>query len=303
MVTIEDAIKRELSCAMQAERILHPRDNTYLHASQIGQCRRANGFRLMGTEEVQPDSHFLSVCDVGHGLHRQIQDRLVNVLKWCAPENIEVSLRNDEYQIRGTADAITWPLNPRGGRLTNRTALDRDGGKRYIIDIKSITARPRFLRDVETGALFGEEAGPFDRLENPKKEHLQQVFLYSWMTKEKFGLDYYPPTILIYIGKDVPWDAYTPHADSLLDVPYKVFVREVDEKILLDTLTRARYIVDKTKKGLLPARDYFSSPGKIDWHCETCSFRKACYPEIWGNEVLPITDASQRIISEYAEVE
>jgi hypothetical protein len=68
-MTIEETITRELSCAMQAERFLHPRDHSLLHASAIGSCRRKQGFELMGTEGETQDSHFLSICDIGHGVH------------------------------------------------------------------------------------------------------------------------------------------------------------------------------------------------------------------------------------------
>jgi hypothetical protein len=147
-MTIEQTIVRELSAAMQAERFLYPRDHSLIHASAIGQCRRQQGYELMGVEGLAQDSHFLSICDIGHGVHHQIQSRLVNVLGWCKQENIELEVKQRRIRdhrphrrLERTANLPSMVRTTRGSALALRAA-DREVCPRYIIDIKTITSRP-----------------------------------------------------------------------------------------------------------------------------------------------------------------
>jgi hypothetical protein len=315
-MTVEETIQRELSCAMQAERYLYPRDHSLLHASAIGSCRRKQGFELMGVdgfltqEKMQEvwggtgkptaephDSHFLSICDIGHGVHKMIQNRLVNVLGWCKPENVELEVRNEEYGIMGHIDA-----------LSNRLVFDSDDrirgdwneGKQYVIDIKTITSRAYLKRHPDTGVLHYDEPSSFERLTAPKKEHLLQTNVYAWMAKEMGLVDELPRIMVIYVAKDVDSEEYPPdHPDRLLSIPYKVFVRDAEEEHINAALKRAKHIWSRIKAGELPGRDHWCNENGKDWHCCCCSYRKTCYPEYFGDDLTQLTDASRSIIESY----
>jgi hypothetical protein len=305
-MTIEQTIVRELSAAMQAERFLYPRDHSLIHASAIGQCRRQQGYELMGVEGLSQDSHFLSICDIGHGVHHQIQSRLVNVLGWCKQENIELEVRNDEYGIIGHIDALSDPLGMQsykcmssevwGARLEKVLT-----GDRYIIDIKTITSRPYVKAEPDTGNIHHIEPSSFEKLTKPKKEHLLQVNLYAWMAKEMGLVDELPRIMVIYVGKDVepPRDPSLP--DRLLNLPYKVFAEDASEEQIETALKRAKHIWSRVRKGELPGKDHWWKPEAPAWQCGVCSFRKTCYQEegYFAEESPLISPSSLAIVESY----
>lgn len=300
-MTIEETIVRELSCAMQAERYLYPRDHTLLHASAIGSCRRQQGYQLMGVEGLPHDSHFLSICDIGHGVHRQIQDRLVNVLGWVKQENIELPVRDEEYGVMGRIDALSEPLCCWWGNERVAPCEENDRGERYIIDIKTITSRPYLKHDPDTGVLHYSEPSSFEKLQNPKKEHLLQVNLYAHMLLKQGVVDELPRIMLLYIAKDVDSQGYPESEDRLLSVPYKVFVRDAEEEYIATALKRAKHIWSRIKKGELPGKDYWHKPESPDWHCQVCAYRKECYAEegYFAAEQPLISPASLSIVESY----
>jgi CRISPR/Cas system-associated exonuclease Cas4 (RecB family) len=311
-MTIEETITRELSCAMQAERFLHPRDHSLLHASAIGSCRRKQGFELMGTEGETQDSHFLSICDIGHGVHGMIQNRLVNVLGWCKRENIELPVRSDEYGIIGHVDALS-ELLAFSGPGTGLSRFDSEGvhrvgndgitafGDRYIIDIKTITSRPYLKRHPETGVLSHDEPSSFERLQQPKKDHLLQTNLYAWMVKEMGLVEEVPRIMLIYIGKDVEAASYGECEDRLLSLPYKVYVRDAEQAYVDEALKRAKHIWTRIKAGELPGKDHWHKPESPAWQCEVCPYRKTCYVEegYFQDQTPLISPSSLSIIESY----
>jgi hypothetical protein len=311
-MTIEETITRELSCAMQAERFLHPRDHSLLHASAIGSCRRKQGFELMGTEGETQDSHFLSICDIGHGVHGMIQNRLVNVLGWCKRENIELPVRSDEYGIIGHVDALS-ELLAFSGPGTGLSRFDSEGvnrvgndgitafGDRYIIDIKTITSRPYLKRHPETGVLSHDEPSSFERLQQPKKDHLLQTNLYAWMVKEMGLVEEVPRIMLIYIGKDVESASYGECEDRLLSLPYKVYVRDAEQAYVDEALKRAKHIWTRIKAGELPGKDHWHKPESPAWQCEVCPYRKTCYAEegYFQDQTPLISPSSLSIIESY----
>lgn len=306
-MTIEETILRELSCAMQAERFLYPRDHSLLHASAIGSCRRKQGFELMGVEGEPHDSHFLSICDVGHGLHRQLQDRLVNVLKWVKPENVELKVQNDALGVVGHIDALSeplgWNIEDLFENVPRRIEVHGDGVQ-YIIDIKTITSRPYLKHTPDTGVLQYAEPSSFERLVRPKKEHLLQTNLYAWMAKEMGLVDELPSIMIIYVGKDVEPGVYStliPTVDRLLSVPYKIFVQEASEEYINEAQRRARHIWQRVRNGELPGKDHWHKPESPAWQCEVCSFRKTCYAEegYFQDEPSLISPASLSIIESY----
>ena len=294
-MTIEKTAIREMSLAMQAERDLEPRDHTMLHASAIGYCRRRQGFELMGTEGERTDSHFLSICDVGHGVHRQLQDRLVNVLKWATWENIELKVQDEEEGICGRLDALSEALEFKDGRL-----VPGPEGDKYIIDFKTITTRPHIKYNPDTGILHYVEPSSFGRLTEPKKEHLLQTNIYSWLLVRMGYLETYPKIMVVYVGKDIGREDYE-GPEPLLDIPYKVFIRDTEESYIEAGLKRARHIWGRVRKGELPGKDHWHKPDAPAWQCEVCPYRKTCYAEegYFFDEPQLISPSSLLALSSY----
>jgi hypothetical protein len=305
-----NTIERELSLALQREQELFPRDHTHLHCSALAGCRRLQGYQLMGAEALPPESHFLSICDLGHGLHLQMLQRLSSVgpLAWARGYpvinhgrfawrgNIELPVFNEEYGLCGSMDAFSEPLKEVDGRLVRDTA-----GDRYVIDIKTITARTRINRVInpETGVLHEAHVDPssFAQLTGIKPEHRMQVTLYAWMATqpgfEAEGLDgplpAFPRLMVIYIGKDVEHTYYDErHPDRRLLAPYRVFTEDVDPAVLEEALARAAYIHQKIKAGTWPAKDHSYSSTRRTWQCEVCAYRHHCFPKYFGPDGRPL---------------
>jgi hypothetical protein len=146
------------------------------------------------------------------------------------------------------------------------------------------------------------EPSSFERLSQPKKEHLLQVNLYAWMAKEMGLVDELPRIMVIYIAKDVDSQMYPANdPDRLLALPYKVFVRDAEQDYIDSALKRAKHIWGRVKKGELPGKDYYWKPGAPDWHCSCCSYRKECYKEegYFEGEKPLISPASLSIVESY----
>lgn len=311
----------ELAASYHTERELHPRDNRYLRISGIGRCRRETGYRIKWHEEGRPEhpiwTHGLFIFDLGHGMHLQLQQRLSNVgpLKWIDAEpaitehghfgwkgNCEIDLIDHELRLAGHCDGLTRPLK----RIKTRVAgqeieliepCDEEDpeGRRYILDIKTITARERYVekKSPRTGELLSCEIKPssFDRLTKPKPEHIGQVSLYSYLTtRPGFKTDRIPGPLatmpdlmMIYVAKDLDPDYYRkypeeyPDPRGLLNSPYKIFTQPTDEKHVQALLRRAAQIWSYLDKGQLPPRDYQHHPDRPAWNCVDCAFRHACY--------------------------
>jgi len=313
----------ELSASYHTERLLNPRDNDYIRASGIGSCRRQIAYRLKwhreGKEELPTWTHGLFTFDLGHGIHYRLQSRLSNVgtLKWVDAEpsfndsgvlewhgNCEIPLKNDEYRIAGHCDGLTRPLR----RVTKvidgvsietleATSDDDPLGKRYILDIKSITARERVKIDYDpnTGYVRNHQVLPsaFEKLTAPKDDHISQVSLYAWMTTQQgFRTDRIdqplkslPSLMVIYVAKDLDPTYYAKKPDDypspkhLLNSPYKVFTLDVNPKHLPVLLRKATGIWKALDAGELPPRDYNHKPERPVYACVDCPFRKDCYQD------------------------
>jgi len=255
-----DLIKKSLSAELRNEK---PRDNSYLHASSIGDCRRKQGYILLGEPALPNSDNLLHTFDLGNAIHSRLQDRLVS-MKWVKSENIELKLMDQELKIGGTCDALSEPLI---------------GGKRFVIDIKTITARPRVHYDPE-GNLFNVDRSSYEHLDKPKPNHLMQVNLYSWLwCNEAMGKvpEECPDLMLIYVAKDTGWD----NGD---DLPYKVFTQSYSPELLEATLKRAEYIHKKITSAQLPAKDFYFSEKNRCWQCSSCNYRNICLPQFFNED-------------------
>lgn len=298
------------------------RDNSYIRVSGIGDCRRKIAYRILWHQGEQDEpriwTHGLTVFELGHGLHLKLQERLSNVgpLKWVDAEptideegkfgwagNCEIPLIDHEYRLKGTLDDLSRPLRRvtkevKGEIIEFIEPTDEDDpmGKRYIIDIKTITARDRLVMEEDgNGRVVKSEMKPssFERLVAPKPEHVQQVSLYSWLTtRPEFKtdripgpLDKMPDIMIIYVAKDLDPQYYERHPEQfsdpkgVLNSPYKVFVQPTDKRVVNTILKKVGAVWSALDSGELPPRDYNWTPSRPDWHCTDCSFRHHCYDE------------------------
>lgn len=298
----------ELAVGLFQQQQNQSRDNRFLRASSIGDCRRKLAYRIQWAKEGRPElpiwAHGLSIFEMGHGLHLQLLQRLSNAgMGWIDAEpsvpeignlfgwtgNCEINLVDNEYRIAGHCDGLSRPLirytkTVDGQEIEflqpawNEETLHE--GKRYIIDLKTITARER---DGKPSA--------FEKLVAAKPEHIQQASLYAWMTtRPTFRTDRIsgplpemPGIMIIYIAKDLPFDYYEKQGydepRGLLNAPYKVFTRSVNTRTINHMLRKVQGIWEHLDAGTLPPRDYHYSENWPDWHCADCSFRAECYKE------------------------
>jgi hypothetical protein len=331
---LDKAAIEELSASFHVERVMNPRDNSYIRASGIGSCRRQIAYRLNwhkeGKEELPIWTHGLFTFDLGHGIHYRLQSRLSNVgpMKWVDAEpyidehgqlawhgNCEIDLKNDEYRIAGHCDGLTRPMvrytDMVGGQpveFFEPTHEDDPNGKRYILDIKSITARERLKIDYDamTGTLRNAEVKPssFEKLMAPKDEHIAQVSLYSWMTTQPgFSTDRLheplnelPGIMIIYVAKDLDPAYYAKrpdefeHPKALLNSPYKIFTVDASPRLIKAQLRKAEGIWAAVEEGSLPPRDFNHKPERPAYACVDCPFRLECYQEegFFANDPITI---------------
>lgn len=260
-MTVELKVKQRLADALRIDR---PRDNSYIHASSVGDCRRKQGYMLTGVEPLPHTDNLLHVFDVGTAIHKHLQERLV-AMGWVRPENIELRLGSETLRVGGTCDALSEPLSFLGD-------------KRFIIDIKTITGKPRVHYDPD-GNLWAVDKSSYDHLDKPKPNHLMQVNLYSWLWRSntvRAYLEDFPGLMLIYVAKD------TGHEHE--ELPYKIFVSEFDPTLLEETLKRAAYIHSKIEKGAQPAKDFYFSPKNRCWQCSSCEYRNTCLPQYFNEQ-------------------
>ncbi len=307
----------ELSASFHTER--DARDNNYLRISGIGDCRRKLAYRTLWHREGRPElpcsSHLLSIFDIGHGIHLRMQERLGNTgpLKWVDSEpcidggkfgftgHCEIPLISHTERLRGTCDALTRPLL----RRTVPASLDGDhweeletiepleqehpDADRYIIDIKSITARRHKWTDWR-----GEEReslSPFEKLKEAKPEHISQASLYAWLTTQpgfetdrlSAPLTRMPQVMIVYVAKDLNPRYYEEHPEdypeskSLLNAPYKIFTHTPSQPQIDVLLTKVRSVWEHLDRGELPSRDYHHTPQRVAYACVDCPFRQECY--------------------------
>jgi hypothetical protein len=220
----------------------------------------------------------LVTFEIGHAIHQRVQSWLV-ALGWLRPKLVEVPLLLPQARVRGTADGITERLTKDG--------YPRPDGTRRVVEIKSIGNTP--------GEVFGREvAGGFDRLAEPRGQHIDQATAYAWAWNEllqdrqrqlePFPRSAWPIIPLGYsalTGMTWPEDRIT-HLTFVYvakdgrdqDMPLKVFTQKVSEK-------RTARLVEKFA-GIWRALDAGELPARIEGAfgryspCSWCPYRDLC---------------------------
>lgn len=322
----------QFSASFHIDQALSPRKNNLVRASSIGDCRRKLAYRIRWYHEGRPEppmwSHLLSIFDVGHALHLQIQQRLSNQgpLKWVDADltvdargrpkwegNCEIRLEDPEDWVAGHCDALSRPLRyvkerHKGVEFETIVPCEADDpeGQRFIIDIKTITARDRMelQQNPHTGQITGVKERPsgFARLTKPKDEHIAQTAIYSHLTtKPSFKADRIdgplatlPGLMVIYAGKDVAPDWYAkfpdqyPEPRGLLNAPFKIYTQAANPRLIQALLKKVALVREHVERGTLPPRDYHHDPNQPAWACVDCPFKKECYePEGYFQEEEP----------------
>jgi hypothetical protein len=272
-----------------------------LRISGIHPCRRQIAYRrqwfMEGKPELPMSAHTFALFDVGHGIHLRLQERLGNTgaLGWVdgepavdeqsefgGPGLFEVPLVSTAHRLRGTLECLSRPLVQKKvwvkspGELFETFALAEPGdpkAKRYIIDLKSITARDRYFIDEDptTGAITKAERQPsgFEKLVQPKDEHLGQTMLYSYLVTqpdfqhERLGgqpLETPPDVMIIYQAKDLDPKYYAREPETyskggeLLQSPFKIFTVPYDQQRVDPLLQKARETWAAVDASQLPGR-------------------------------------------------
>ncbi|MFN3649328.1 MAG: hypothetical protein ACK47B_07070 [Armatimonadota bacterium] len=196
----------------------------------------------------------------------------------------EVALKSDEHRLRGTLNGLSRPLRRKKVRVKSTgevfetyevTDDDDPQGKRYIVDVKSITARDRFILDEhpDSGEILKAEIkdSAFKKLVQPKDEHLGQTMLYShfvtqpWFQHERLGgkpLATPPDVMIMYWGKDVDPKYYGKEPQTyddpkgLLNAPFKVFTVPYSQRRVDALLLKDREVWAALDAGELPGCDH-----------------------------------------------
>lgn len=163
-MTLEKDAAKLIALDMLKDRSVSTRDNRYIRASSIGQCKRQVGYSLLGYQGLPVDGLGTFTFDQGSALHLMIQKRLVS-LGWIKAKPVikftkdswymdweqtddpnsgcELPIENHDLRIIGHCDGITVPLSKRIENKIEGYYPDPEG-ERYLIEIKSITDKSRF---------------------------------------------------------------------------------------------------------------------------------------------------------------
>ena len=157
-VMLKSNLKSNESLSLQFHENDGIRDNRYLRCSSIGDCSRKIGYQLLGYQPLPDNSHSKFILSLGNAIHDLIQRKLV-ALGWVKAKPIlsidgqidweqteedplsgcELNIIDHELRIIGHCDGVSVPLKKEGEDYTPDLS-----GKRYLIEIKSISDKPRF---------------------------------------------------------------------------------------------------------------------------------------------------------------
>ena len=195
------------------------RDNRYIRGSSIGMCRRRIGYQVLGYQGLPEGAHSAIILDVGNALHDTLQLGLVKLgwvkaktklasdgsLDWEQLEGetsgCEIPIIDHERRIIGHCDAVTVPLRKTGRDGLNSYVPD-PSGKPYLIEIKSITDKPRFwvlgIRDGGKHRIREEDNPPefinlaWERTTSGGMSRKLSRFQHSREVSSKYGVKSHP---------------------------------------------------------------------------------------------------------------
>ena len=188
------------------------KDRKKFWISEAGKCARSIYFYFKKFPKKEKDARILRIMDHGDYTHMRIMSVLF-ALGLVKATEIEIPAQEI---VSGRADAIV--------------NID---GKPNVVEIKSISS-------------YG-----FQKLDNPRREHLCQVQLYMHYFK-------IPTGILIYENKD--------------NQDLKEFKVDYDEKIAKNLLEEFEILKHMIENNILPP----VPSGLEDWECNYCDYAEEC---------------------------
>lgn len=185
------------------------------HISDAADCTRKIWYRIMLAthptlaqtwdyqEEPETIDRLMNLA-IGHGVHEYIQTALVERLKWCAREDIEVPLALPDLNIKGSVDAII--PTERFFEVCDMLGIERRPaikGTHFIVDIK--TKREDVLVVSKPGQPKKRESSfPSKVLKYPDQKYFVQIQSYMGLIPELYP-ERYPDVqlgIFLYICKN-----------------------------------------------------------------------------------------------------
>ncbi len=143
------------------------RDNTCLHASDLGVCPGFVYQRIVNGFVPEYDSRTLRVFEIGTQIHDWIEGVFRNSGDLVSSE---LSFNNSKLNLKGRCDAII-----------------RQDNKLYIVDFKTMNS-------------MGFHKGGGSRIEYAKPHHARQVCIYKSELQPLFSEELIP--MIVYISKD-----------------------------------------------------------------------------------------------------
>lgn len=213
-------INKDISLALQNERRQEAQKreesgkNNLIRASSIGMCKRRIGYGLLGYPGTPDTSHSLVTLNLGNAIHDMLQRHLVKMgwikakpvlsedgfIDWEQADDpqsgCELGIYDEKLRFTGHCDGVTVPLiEDPDSPFKLRPG---EGGKRYLIEIKSITDRPIFfIRAIRDGGVDpireednNSEFIDLDMTQSKSSKKFQQLlynFSHSRQVVSKFG--------------------------------------------------------------------------------------------------------------------
>ncbi|MBZ9571825.1 PD-(D/E)XK nuclease family protein [Patescibacteria group bacterium] len=191
------------------------REQHHFYISDAGKCSRAIFFKFKKVPREEIEARVLRLFDHGDSIHRLIMKPLLST-KEAHVVASEVDIPPREL-IRGRADAVI-----------------SDGKDLYILDIKSMNSMV------------------FKNLNQPKKEHIDQIQLYLHYLDPKKG-------ILLYVNKDTQ--------------ELKEFLINYDSNRAQSLLKVLSDLKTKIDSNIIPPR---IPEWPENWQCQYCQFKEIC---------------------------
>lgn len=214
------------------------------YPSSVGQCMRKNVYQMLGYIGRPEDGNDLLVLENGTYFHNRMEHIFKDMGILISDE---LSLKDPDLAISGRSDAIIWDLDMTESEDDTDVIILHDPKGRKVYE------GPRDLvKIIEFKSIKQERYQELKRV--PKKNHIQQLQLYFYLTGIRKGAIYY--------------ENKNTQEQKQYDIVY-------DESIVDEVLEDIRQTVDYARRGELPDRPYLPT----DIPCRYCRFRDICHPD------------------------
>jgi len=155
---LEQGLAKEILLSRSHEKPPKP----YIRVSSISFCKRRIAYNLSEVEGTPESAHSAIILDLGNLLHDTLQAYLIKLgwikakptlseegtIQWIQDgddkSGCEIEVLDDNLRISGHCDGITVPLVKTVDEFGYPSFKPDPNGERYLIEIKTITDKPRF---------------------------------------------------------------------------------------------------------------------------------------------------------------